>query len=804
MLEDIIIRLEDNFSEYLTDIRENEDKRIANELIRIENERARNEYFAKLIAETKSYWKRMKKVYGTVSENENRFALPDEYTELCMLDVFVNGFCLNQNEYAVDGHDVVLVKPLDVVGTVVEVVVTRNAVITSEDYDNLRGLRGFSAYEVAVQNGFKGSIEEWLWSLNGSGGYERFVSWYKTTSANEKRIKLPSVYTEKHLLDVFVNGFKLSGEEYSVQKVGTEYFLVLATALDVVGTSVEMDVIDAHPSSFVEEDPTVPDYVKNITERDIDNWNGKVNQEIGKGLSTNDFTNEAKAKLEDLDNYNDTEVRQKITAIETEQITQNETIEESTNKITANVREIAKLKEEKVILRSQFPAGEAEGESVTLRDSAEGLEIEGLRIGGNSYQESGNVTNEEGNIIGTKPSMENPSEIEAVKNIELNVCNKNFLDVSKVPDVAGLKAIKGLGNNTYIKIDRGYRFENRYRSIGFKFSNLAMGKEYIVSFDVKVKGYSSDFSSISIVYGLNTYEDSIALSQVYKTKMIDSNVEEKISFSFICKDKENIVAFGVYATSDLMGISIDMTNIQLEEGEKGTQYVEHKSESYTIPVQQEMLKGDYLDLERDEEVHAWGKWVLDGVNKKTTYKHMSIGSDTRGFYAIIVNNKLEEYKSGSPEGVLCTHLITYDNSVYPDVVGQDCIYWQKTGDYLYLSVPFLSVGEVNNWLKEQYEAGTPVTIYYRLKELIRIPFTEEQKQKAEEMRHMRTYKEVTHVDSVAEGVKPILSFCYRKDLQIENEKMKVRLDEIEALLSTASTSALLLDNLENDLKGEVM
>lgn len=273
MLEDIIIRLEDNFSEYLTDIRENEDKRIANELARIENEKARNEYFAKLIAETKSYLKRIRKVYGTVSENEKRFALPDEYTELCMLDVFVNGFCLNKNEYVVDGKDVVLVKSLDVIGTVVELVVTRTVTITADDYDNLRGLRGFSAYELAVQNGFKGTIDEWLWSLNGSGGYERFVSYYKTTTENEKRIKLPSVYTEKHLLDVFVNGFKLNDDEYSVQQVGTEYFLVLASTLDVIGTSVEIDVIDAFPTSFEEEDPTVPECVKSITERDIEKWN---------------------------------------------------------------------------------------------------------------------------------------------------------------------------------------------------------------------------------------------------------------------------------------------------------------------------------------------------------------------------------------------------------------------------------------------------------------------------------------------------------------------------------------------------
>lgn len=41
---------------------------------------------------------------------------------------------------------------------------------------NLQTWRGFSAYEIAVQNGFEGSEQEWLESLHGTDG--------KTTSVN--------------------------------------------------------------------------------------------------------------------------------------------------------------------------------------------------------------------------------------------------------------------------------------------------------------------------------------------------------------------------------------------------------------------------------------------------------------------------------------------------------------------------------------------------------------------------------------------------------------------------------------------
>ena len=42
---------------------------------------------------------------------------------------------------------------------------------------------------------------------------------------------------------------------------------------------------------------------------------GKVDRQTGKGLSTNDYTTEEKTKLAGLSNYNDSEVRELITAL---------------------------------------------------------------------------------------------------------------------------------------------------------------------------------------------------------------------------------------------------------------------------------------------------------------------------------------------------------------------------------------------------------------------------------------------------------------------------------------------------------
>lgn len=55
-----------------------------------------------------------------------------------------------------------------------------------------------------------------------------------------------------------------------------------------------------------ESDPTVPSYVKNITEENINSWNtvgDKVDKVSGKGLSSNDYTTVEKEKLASLNNY---------------------------------------------------------------------------------------------------------------------------------------------------------------------------------------------------------------------------------------------------------------------------------------------------------------------------------------------------------------------------------------------------------------------------------------------------------------------------------------------------------------------
>lgn len=165
---------------------------------------------------------------------------------------------------------------------------------------------------------------------------------------------------------------------------------------------------------------------------------GKVDKKAGKDLSTNDFTNEYKKKLDTLKNYDDAEVikqitsfneragkveeanteisknvealktdnetnktaiselkettaqnSETITAIKEEQTTQNENIEKNAEGIAQNKKdvdeELTKIKKENSLLKSQIPEGHASGNSIHLEDSSN-MDFE-CKLRGGSYQE---------------------------------------------------------------------------------------------------------------------------------------------------------------------------------------------------------------------------------------------------------------------------------------------------------------------------------------------------------------------------------------------------------------------------------
>lgn len=104
-----------------------------------------------------------------------------------------------------------------------------------------KGEQGFSAYEVAVQNGFIGSEKDWLATLGTSSKFERDITNYETGEENTGEFVLPESYTSNSFIDIYVEGERLASNEYAIDVENKK--IILAHSLSVVGTRVEVVVL---------------------------------------------------------------------------------------------------------------------------------------------------------------------------------------------------------------------------------------------------------------------------------------------------------------------------------------------------------------------------------------------------------------------------------------------------------------------------------------------------------------------------------------------------------------------------------
>lgn len=193
--------------------------------------------------------------------------------------------------------------------------------------------------------------------------------------------------------------------------------------------------------------------------------------------------------------------------------------------------------------------------------------------------------------------------------------------------------------------------------------------------------------------------------------------------------------------------------------DKDNTYEQHEEQSYIMPVQQEMLEGDTFDYDNEEEVHIWGKTVLTGDEN---WKLESTGRFG------IVKRDLPEIPAATSNGndYLGNMCNSYKEST-------PVLTWKKVQGFCVDMSSCLRIYDdkysTNNdlegfktYLKSQYDAGTPVMIYYKLQTPTRLKFTDEQETVAKELNNARTYKNVTNITTDS---KAILSLDYAKDLE---------------------------------------
>lgn len=229
------------------------------------------------------------------------------------------------------------------------------------------------------------------------------------------------------------------------------------------------------------------------------------------------------------------------------------------------------------------------------------------------------------------------------------------------------------------------------------------------------------------------------------------------------------------------------TKIQVETGSTPTTYAQQQSQTAIMPIQQEMLTGDYIS---SVEHHEWKKIVLDGTEN---WSEVTTNNLKRFFYKVSVAS------------------INDNNSV-------NCIsnYFKGTsrnelefssGDEISVADKFLNIlskkietkEDFKAWLKSKYDEGNPVVVYYKLATPLNLELTGEQQLVRDTK--LYTYKNITNI-AVSDELASI-DVEYKKDPTTEHDDLQNQIDEIKQLLSTTQTSALLLDNLQKDVESEV-
>lgn len=96
-----------------------------------------------------------------------------------------------------------------------------------------KGERGYSAYEIAVQNGYEGTEQDWLATLGTSSHFTESYKSYTISDTTKKNYALPSEFVTGTFVSVYLNGLRLTQSQYSIDETDSEVDLDAGVSLSV-------------------------------------------------------------------------------------------------------------------------------------------------------------------------------------------------------------------------------------------------------------------------------------------------------------------------------------------------------------------------------------------------------------------------------------------------------------------------------------------------------------------------------------------------------------------------------------------
>lgn len=159
-------------------------------------------------------------------------------------------------------------------------------------------------------------------------------------------------------------------------------------------------------------------------------------------------------------------------------------------------------------------------------------------------------------------------------------------------------------------------------------------------------------------------------------------------------------------------------------------FVKNEKSSYTLPIQQPMMKGDYFDLERGKEVHHFKDYI------STSEDNWILTPDQSNRFRL---DKSDTFISLNNTNQLCSHCKT-------------CYSWGnafesfqvRTGSAYFRTAEFSTAEEFNQFVADQEEAGTPLTFWYEVEEY-ELDLTKEQKEVLQQLQELGLFKGTNNI-----------------------------------------------------------
>ena len=374
-------------------------------------------------------------------------------------------------------------------------------------------------------------------------------------------------------------------------------------------------------------------------------------------------------------------------------------------------------------------------------------------------------------------------------NIQITICNENYgnaeLLYNQMSDFYSAGVRKEIVDNKNCIVFNNALFMGSKGFSGLHF-NYKKNTQYIIRGKFRIYDTTITSGGNLWVNALNKDNLSIGYS------MAQAKGSEWIQFSFLTNANFSFdhIAFS-YGTSAYW--CLDMDSLEIYEGVSVRTVPKSQVQMIIFPFEegQKLYEGSYL---AEDVIHNKRRQKeFSGAKEERFEINTNYSTESILVAQILVN----DMKTGTQN--IISNYFSYNSITKTGTI-------RAAGNYLLFGLDkstFPDIETFKTFLAQKKAEENPVLAEYELAEEEIIPYTEAQQAVINEK--LYTYKNVTNIS--VDNELATLDITYKKDLETmfnnQAKEYNERLTNIESLLNTTSTSALLLDNLESDLEKEV-